>query len=408
MTGRRPRLLVLNQYYAPGVEATARMLSDLCEALAEDFDITVVTGRLRDHEDEPDFEIRNGVTVIRVHSTSYDRAPLHKRAVNYFTYLARALRRGLRAPRPNVVLCMTDPPLVGDVGLIVSRRFRVPLVVVSQDVFPEVAVAVGRLTNPVLIRLLGVLTSLYLRLADTVVAIGPVMAKRLESKGVRSDRIDVIPNWTDVTRITPQPRGNEWAVANGLVDRFVVMHSGNVGHAHNLDPLVHAAVLLDDLDSLEVVIVGFGARHAHVKELARDLRTDRVRFLPYQAESSLPSSLSTADVHYVGLSPGLAGFVVPSRVYGILAAGRPILAAAEEDSETAQLVREIGCGIVVAPDRSDLIASAIRDLARGVHDLEALGRCGREWVERQANRDAAIQRYRTLLEKPTPVRDTRR
>jgi glycosyltransferase involved in cell wall biosynthesis len=223
------------------------------------------------------------------------------------------------------------------------------------------------------------------------------MARRLEEKGVRTGRLEVIPNWTDVSRITPQPRENEWATANGLTGRFVVMHSGNVGHAHNLDALVEAAASLDDLEPLEVVIVGFGARHAHVEQLARDLHASRVRFLPYQPEESLPNSLSAADVHYVGLSPGLAGYVVPSRVYGILAAGRPILAAAEEDSETAQLVRDAGCGIVAPPGRPDLIAAAIRDCASGKHDLDELGRRAREWGEREASRDSSLARYRSLL-----------
>src|SRR5262249_2882768 len=153
--------------------------------------------RLRDHEDEPDHELRNGVEVIRLHSTSYDRASLDRRAINYFTYLGRALRRGIRAHTPDVVLCMTDPPMVGDVALAVARPFERPLVVISQDVFPEIAVELKRLTNPVLVRLLGLLTGFYLRRADRVVAIGTTMARRLESKGVESDRIRVIPNWTD-------------------------------------------------------------------------------------------------------------------------------------------------------------------------------------------------------------------
>ena len=109
----------------------------------------MITGRLLGYEDEPDYERRNGVEIVRVHSTAFDRAPLHRRAVNYFTYLARALRRGLLADRPDVVLCMTDPPMVGDVALLVARRYRVPLLVISQDVFPEIAVELRRLTNPV-------------------------------------------------------------------------------------------------------------------------------------------------------------------------------------------------------------------------------------------------------------------
>ena len=120
----------------------------------------MITGRLHGYEDEPDYEGRNGVEIVRVHSTAYDRAPLHRRAANYLTYLARALRRGLLAERPDIVLCMTDPPLVGDVALAVARRFRVPLVVISQDVFPEIAVELGVFGTRLLVALLRVLIRL--------------------------------------------------------------------------------------------------------------------------------------------------------------------------------------------------------------------------------------------------------
>jgi colanic acid biosynthesis glycosyl transferase WcaI len=333
-----------------------------------------------------------------VHSTSFDRAPLHKRALNYFTYLARALRRGLLSSRPDVVLCMTDPPMIGDVALVVARRFRVPLVVISQDVFPEVAVALERLTNPFLVRVLAALTRTYLRSADRIVAIGPVMEQRLVDKGTDRRRIRVIPNWADTDAIKPRPHDNPWAREHEVSDRFVVMHSGNVGHAQNLDTLVAASALLGGLDRLAVLIVGFGARHEHTEALAARLDVARVRFLPYQPRERLSDSLSAADVHYVGLSAGLAGFVVPSRVYGILAVGRPILAAVESDSETADLVRSVECGVVVPPDRPDLVAQAIRDLASGVHDLEAMGLRGRAYVESEASREVSISRYRELLD----------
>ena len=141
----RPRLLVLNQYYWPGVEATANLLTDLCEGLEETYDVEVVTGVLHGHEHEPRSLTRNAVTIRRVRSTAYDRTGLAARAVNYFTYLGSAFGHGLVGRRPDIVLCMTDPPMVGAVGLAVARRFGVPLVVVCQDVFPETAVKLGRL-----------------------------------------------------------------------------------------------------------------------------------------------------------------------------------------------------------------------------------------------------------------------
>jgi colanic acid biosynthesis glycosyl transferase WcaI len=393
----RPRLLVFNQYYHPGVEATAHLLTELCEELARDYDITVITGRLRDHEDEPDYETRNGVEIIRVHSTSFDRAPLHRRAVNYFTYLGRALHQGLKAPRTSAVICMTDPPMVGDVALIVARRRRVPLVVISQDVFPEIAVKLGRLTNPFLVRILDVLTRFYLRRANRVVAIGETMRRRLEQKGVKPSRLSVIPNWTDTAAIAPAARENGWAQQQGLVGRFVVMHSGNVGHAQDLESLIRAGTQLDDLDQLAIVLVGFGARHAYYERLVEQLGATVVRFLPYQPRELLSQSLSSADVHFVGLARGLAGYVVPSRLYGILAAGRPVLASAEAESETAQLVEAVGCGMVVPPGEPDRVAAAIRSFAAGEHDLAEMGRRGRAYVEAEADRNVAFARYRNLL-----------
>jgi putative colanic acid biosynthesis glycosyltransferase WcaI len=394
----KPRLLVLNQYYWPGVEATAQLLAQLCEALAADFEVTVVTGRLRGHHDLPAEEIRNGVRVVRVQSTAYERSQLHLRAANYVTYLADSVLVALREERPDLVLCMTDPPIVGDLGLVVSRRFGVPLLVISQDVFPEIAERLRRLESRPLVAALRALVGLYLKRADRVVAIGETMKQRLEEKGTPGDRITVIPNWVDTREITPQPRDNPWAREHGLVDAFVVMHSGNIGHAQDLDSLVRAATFLRDVERLRIVIAGFGARHGELTSLARRLEvTGTVRFLPYQPREVLAQSLSSADLHYVGLAHGLAGFVVPSRMYGILAAGRPVLVAADVESETVRIVRDAECGIVLPPGRPELVAETIRDAIAGAYPLEAMGVRGRAYVEREADQEIAFERYRRVV-----------
>ena len=394
---RKPRLLVLNQYYWPGIEATAQLLTDLCEALTDDVEITVVTGVLHGHEDQPRRVVRNGVEILRVRSTSFERSKVLARASNYMTYLTNALLRGLRVPRPDIVLCMTDPPIVADIALLVARRYRAPLVVISQDVFPEIAVQLKRLENPVAMKLLRSLVRLYLRRADRIVAIGDTMRQRVEEKGAPAERVSVIPNWVDTERLVPRDRANEWARNIGLDKKFVVMHSGNVGHAQDLDSLVRSATFLRDLDDLSILIIGTGARHAELVALAELLEVDQVAFLYYQSRGVLPQSLSAADVHVVGLAPGLAGYVVPSRLYGILAVARPVIVAADAESETAQVVQRAGCGIVVPPGRPELLARAIRDAHDGKYDLAEMGRRGREWVEREADRSVALRRYRDLL-----------
>lgn len=394
---KKPRVLVINQYYRPGFEATAQLLGDLCEALSESFDVSVVTGALAIPPAPSGRFDANGVHLVRVPSTTFDRAGLGRRALNYLTFLAGAFLEALRAKRPDVVVCMTDPPVVGDVGLVVARRFRVPLVVISQDVFPEIAVQLGRLENPMVVSLLRSLIRIYVRRADRIVAIGETMRERLVEKGARRERITVIPNWVDTTKVAPASKANPWAQEHGLQERFVVMHSGNIGHAQNLDALVRSTTFLRDLDDLTVAIVGGGARHAALSELVERLEADAVKFLPYQPRELLSHSLSSADLHVVGLARGLAGYVVPSRLYGILAVGRPVLVAAEKESETAQLVSRIGCGVVVPPGRPELLAEAIRRAHSGEYALEEMGRHGREYVVAEADRLVAVGRYERLL-----------
>lgn len=396
MTKRRPHILVLNQYYTPGVEATANLLADLCQALAEDYDVTVVTGRLAGRV-LPSDEVVSGVRVFRTRSTAYDRTKLHRRAANYLTYLADSLVRALSRRRVDLVLTMTDPPIVGDIGVLVSRRYRAPLLVISEDVFPEIATELGRLTNPIVIGALRRLVTYYLRRADAIVAIGERMRDRLIAKGAPAERVRVVPNWVDTRSIRPQPHVNAWSRRQNLAESFVVMHSGNVGHAQNLDTLVLATTYLRDLDDLTVAVIGSGARSREVEGLAVRLEADKVRFLEYQPREVLSESLSAARLHYVGLVHGLAGYVVPSRVYGVLATARPVLVAADDDSETADLVRTVGCGIVVPPDRADLVAATIRDAYEGRLELEEMGRRGRAYVERDADRLVALGRYRRLV-----------
>src|SRR4029453_13034548 len=219
----------------------------------------------------------------------------------------------------------------------------------------------------------------------------------LEEKGVRPERIRVIPNWVDVTRVRPQPRDNPWAREHRLTKRCVVMHSGNVGHAQDLDTLIRACTFLRDLEDLAVRIIGSGARGGEPIQPALRLAGGKVRFMPWQPYELRSLSISTADIHVVGLARGLAGYVVPSRLYGVLATGRPVIAAAEEESETAQLVARVGCGVVVRPGDPFALARAIRAAQDGEDDLAELGRRARALAGSEAERSIAIDRYEALL-----------
>ncbi len=189
------------------------------------------------------------------------------------------------------------------------------------------------------------------------------MKRRLvEEKGADPSRVRVIHNWADCEAIMPRPKDNAFARAHGLTDRFVLMHSGNVGLSQNLDLLLEAAARLPSRERLVVAIVGDGARRQPLQEMAARRGLTNVRFFPYQPKEQLDESFATADAFLVSLKPGLEGYIVPSKVYGILASGRPFVAAVDPSCEAAVIAREHQCGIIAPPGEPDALAASIAAL----------------------------------------------
>jgi colanic acid biosynthesis glycosyl transferase WcaI len=397
------RILVLNQYFHPDRSATSQLLTELCEDLGRVHDIWVVTGRPSYNPSETTAsrgliskESHGAVRVVRVWSTHFPRHSMAGRLANYGTYLLSSIAGGFSVPRPDVVVALTDPPPIGLIGtLVASVRLR-PFVLVTKDIFPDVAVRIGKLSNPLVIRALRAMSRLLFRRADAIISIGRDMDRRLMELGVSPDRIETIHDWSDGKVVRPlddsSPLRTNWRWG----DRFVVMHSGNVGFSQSLEALVDAAALLRDNEDVLFAIVGDGAAKAGLERRAKAQGLSNVIFLPYQDKGSLSASLGAADVHYVGLRRGLAGFIVPSKLYGILAAGKPFIAAVELGAEPALIASEFGCGIVVRPDDAVALADAI--LRMRDEPLEEMGRRGRAAFEERFDRHIATGAYRRLLE----------
>jgi colanic acid biosynthesis glycosyl transferase WcaI len=397
------RILVLNQYFHPDRSATSQLLTEVSEDLARHHAVWVVTGRPSYDPSEATTsrglvsrERHGDVRVARVWSTSFPRADMAGRLTNYGTYLLSSVAGALSVARPDVVVALTDPPLVGLIGALTAAVRRRPFVLVMQDIFPDVAVRVGKLSNPAVISVLRATSRLLFRRADRVVSIGRDMDRRLIELGVPSRKIQTIHDWSDGSLVRPLGGPSALRKERGWSDRFVVMHSGNVGFSQSLDTLVDAAALLRDQEEIIIAIVGDGAARAGLERRVREQKLENVAFLPYQAKSSLSESLGAADLHYVGLKRGLAGFIVPSKVYGILAAGKPFIAAAEADAEPARIARELECGLVVEPDDAQALAEAILRIRK--EPLGQMGRRGRAVFEERFDRPVATDAYRRLLE----------
>jgi colanic acid biosynthesis glycosyl transferase WcaI len=361
-----------NRSYWPDQAATGQLLTELAEDLValHGCRVTVVAGRAL-HSDEPQplsltpfqHDEHQGVQILRAAGTRMSPRRFAARATNYMTYFTSSTVAGLNVTGPDIVVSLTDPPIIGLTGLWTARRAGAPFVFVCEDIFPEVAALIEDFHSRAVYHTLDRINRHLLRQADAVVALGERMRARLiDEKGADPSRVEVIHNWADCQAIVPDNRDNAFAKANGLNGRFVLMHSGNVGLSQNLDVLIEAADLLRSRERLTVLIVGQGARREALEGLVARKRLNNVKFLPYQSKEQLRESFAVADAFLVSLKAGLEGYIVPSKLYGILAAGRPYIAAVDPSCEVAAIAREYECGVLSVP--GDPI-----DLARKIAEL---------------------------------------
>ncbi|MGH9348008.1 MAG: glycosyltransferase family 4 protein [Vicinamibacterales bacterium] len=394
------RVCFFNRSYWPDFGATGQLLTELAEDLVarHGCEVTVVTGYpLRGADDVPAREVRHGVEIVRAAGTTLSTRRFTGRATNYLTYFASASAKGLRVPAPDVVVSLTDPPIVGLAALVAARRHGARFVFLCQDIFPEVAALVEDFHSRGVNKGLELVNRFLVGQADAIIALGDTMKRRLvEGKGADPGRVTVIHNWADCAALAPGPKDNPFARAHGLHDRFVVMHAGNIGLSQNLEVLVDAAERLRAHDGIRFVLVGDGSRRAALEARARERALHNVMFVPYQPREAMSSAYATADLFLVSLKPGLAGYIVPSKLYGILAAGRPYVAAVEEACEVADITGRHACGFLVRPGDAGALASRILDVYRNAPLAAELGRRARA-AARGFDRHRQTAAYAALL-----------
>lgn len=396
-----------NRSYYPDQTATGQLLTDLCEDLVRvhGHEVTVVAGPplLPSAPMQPSVhglvqqQRHNGVRILRASGTRFDKRRFVGRATNYITYFGSACFAGVRLGRPDVVVAMTDPPIIGLAAWMSSLRYGAPLVMAFNDLFPEVAALLPDFHSTSINTALQKVNQFLVRRAATNVALGATMRRRLiEDKGAPPDRTIIIPSWADTAAIEPGERENNFRREHGLSGRFVVMHSGNMGLSQSLETIVEAAALLREDPSIHMVFQGEGVSRPALEARVRDLRLTNVTFLPFAPKERLSEAFAAADVFIISLQRGLAGYIVPSKLYGVLAAGRPYIAAVEDSCEVAELTRVHGCGVVVEPGQAGPLADAVRKFHRDRGRAERAGAAARE-LALSFDRRVQVQRYADLF-----------
>jgi colanic acid biosynthesis glycosyl transferase WcaI len=409
------RVIFLNRYFYPDHSATSELLSDLAFALSQQgVAVTVITSRLGYEDGDPllgQRETIRGVDVHRVWTSRHGRSGLLGRSLDYgsfYVVAAWCLWRLARAS--DLVVAKTDPPMLSVMAALIARLKGARLANWLQDIFPEAAEAlnVGGRLGRLGFRLMRPFRNWSLRLASINVVVGEGMARRLNREGIARESIRVISNWSDGTAIMPvAPAQNELRKGWGLSDRFVVGYAGNLGRAHDVDTIVEAMALLheraigsteDDVARRIVfVFVGGGAKRAQLEQeiLRRHLTNAMMR--PYQPRQRLAETLSVADLHLVSLHPELEGLMVPSKFYGIAAAGRPTLFIGAPDGEIARLIDGARCGFTVAFGNGKALMDRILQLASDPELCASMGGRARATFERQWNKERAIEQWEEVL-----------
>jgi colanic acid biosynthesis glycosyl transferase WcaI len=390
------RLLFLNLYFPPDTSATAKSAESMVHALAKTHEVTVLCGRpsYDPTERRPrklwqterfDNQAQStagtaskpaAFTVIRVGSTDYPRIQMNRRILNYVTYVKFAALRAVFIPC-DVIFAMTDPPFNGIVAALLSVLKRKPLIYDIQDIYPDMAVA-GSIVKP------GLLTRLWerlhrwaLRRATRIIVLGDDMRARIIGKGIDPTKIFIVRSGVEsLPQGSPTPPINP-AVTRAIRGnfRFVLLHAGNLGFYGAWDTIIAAARKLEN-ENIGFVFVGDGAERSRVENLAAG--STNIRFLPFFPSSDIPSVLAAPDAHIVTIKRGLEGVVVPSKMFGIIAVGKPIVAVATPETDVAALGLRHGFAICADPSSPDELASSIRRIADDPAALAAMSQSARE------------------------------
>lgn len=392
----KPRILFLDRFYFPDEQATSVYLTELTQALQDHFQIEVLCG-------PPTIVTENTYPpnpLPRIHYVSCFTFPkrfLLARFLNDLSFLLLTLLRGLFIPKPSLIISQTSPPGIWWVGFLLSRWHRARWIHVSKDVFPDNLKAVSRKLNGAFLSALDQVSSFPLRRTDQIVVIGEDMRNILLKKKFSSDRIFKIHDWVDLKFIRPLPKKNAFSTKHHLEDKFVVLYAGNFGRTHNFEDLLGAAEELRQTREIVFVLVGEGALKEKLLREVGFLELTNVLILPFEPRSRLPEVLAAADVSVVLLRKGMAGLSVPSKIYSLLASGRPLVACVEGASEIARIVRESNAGFTIPPGNPPEFAAAIKTLFENRKLREELGANGRHFVEERDFQTTAFRRYSELF-----------
>lgn len=405
----KKRILIIEQHFYPEVAATGQLLLDLCEDLVKvGYQVKVIVGNPTEIYQKEIKVVRKenfkGIEIVRLRNTRLSKYNMAGRIINYLTFHLSIFFHLIFTQSPDLVIVLSTPPFISVHGVFLKVFKNCKVIYNVQDLFPELAVQLNKLKNKTFISVLKSLSRFIISRMDRVVVVGEYMEKKIKEEIIKDckteQHISTIHNWADGKKIkiiedNNNYLKNEW----GLEEKFIILYSGNIGYLHEFDTIINTAESLQKKGHHDIlfVFVGEGIKKEYIKNEVNKKDLNNFLFFPYQPRENLTYSLGLADVSLVTLEKGFEGMVVPSKIYGILASGSPVIGIVGRDSEITDIISDAKCGKLVQIGDTLSLEDSIMEYYNNPGKSKEEGRRGRKYFEEHFDRTIATGKYIRLI-----------
>lgn len=416
----KKKMLLYANYFYPEVASTAQILTELCEGLKDNYDITVIcsvpcyTGIIEEKYKTKKyyFEEYNGIKIIRVRVKDFKKDNKKSRIFHIISYFFNSIGATFKVGKQDIVYTISQPPVLGGIlGCIGKIITKGKLIYNIQDFNPEQIMAVNYSKNKLILKLMMFFDKRTCKKADLVITVGRDMQETLNKrfKGKKVPNNVVINNWINDKEIYPldkrEKKINAFKQKYNIANKFVIMYSGNIGLYYDLENLIKIIEKYKKMDDVSFAIVGEGAIKLKLEQYAKSHQMNNVVFIPYQDKKELIYSLNAADVHLVTNARGIKGVSVPSKIYGCLATNVPIFGILESGTEAEQIITNSNCGIVAEPGNYQKIEECLDEIIKNKDVFVKKHLTGRKYLDDNLTKDKSIKKYKREIEKLVGEKD---